>query len=154
MTDVKGDMLNNAEIPLRDIDFQVDTLQQNDDTWAAAYFSPDKNTITTNYMLGRDNSFNESDNVLLHEQKHRDNSAAGLYSYAVSPEQAYKLNMHDEISATMAELIYFREKYLETGDISVFDGKGSFLTFTSRPSKKGKLNPAVRIKRILKKIWP
>ena len=141
MTDVKGDMLNNAEIPLRDIDFQVDTLQQNDDTWAAAYFSPDKNTITTNYMLGRDNSFNESDNVLLHEQKHRDNSAAGLYSYAVSPEQAYKLNMHDEISATMAELIYFREKYLETGDISVFDGKGSFFDFYKQAVEKGEIKP-------------
>ena len=61
MPDTKDDLLKDVEIPLRDIDFQVDTLQQNNNTWAAAYFSPSKNTITTNYRVGRDNSFNESD---------------------------------------------------------------------------------------------
>ena len=108
MPDTKDNLLKDVEIPLRDIDFQVDTLQQNNNTWAAAYFSPSKNTITTNYRVGRDNSFNESDSTLLHEQKHRDNTASGFDVYAVSPEQAYKLNMHNEISATMAELIYLR----------------------------------------------
>lgn len=132
---------NKKDLHMRDIDFQVDTLQQNNDTWAAAYFSPDKNTITTNYKLGKDNSFNESDSTLLHEQKHRDNAAAGLYRYAVSPEQAYKLNMHDEISATISELVYFREKYLETGDISVFDGKGAFFDFYKQAIERGEIKP-------------
>lgn len=129
--------------PERDIDFQVDTIAVNDPTWAAAYFSPSVNTVTTNYRPGDEagNDFNQRDNVLIHEQKHRDNRAAGIYQYAVSSEQAYKINMHDEISATMSELIFLRQKYIETGDISVFDDKGSFFKFYKEAVQKGEIKP-------------
>ncbi len=60
---------------------------------------------------------------------------------AVSPEQVYKLNMHDEISATMAELIYLRGKYLETGDISVFDERGGCFRFYKEAVQKGEVKP-------------
>ncbi|MBQ8784796.1 MAG: hypothetical protein IJZ59_01985 [Alphaproteobacteria bacterium] len=129
------------DIPTRNIDFQVDTIRVDDPTWAAGYFSPDENTITSNYRRGDDSDYHESEELLIHEQKHRDNSAAGLYEYPVSPEQAYKINMHDEISATMSELIVLRQSYIETGDISVLDGKGGFFTFYKQAVESGKLNP-------------
>lgn len=137
---------NNRKIPTpptRNIDFQVDTIRVDDPTWAAAYFSPHINTVTSNYRPGdkAGNEFNQSDNTLVHEQKHRDNAASGLYAYAVSPEQAYKLNMHDEITATMSELVFLRHKYIETGDISVFDGKGIFFDFYKEAVEKGTIKP-------------
>lgn len=135
--------LDNRKIPEVNIDFQVDTLRQNDDTWAAAYFMSSANTVTSNYRIGNDsgNKYNQSDEVLLHEQKHRENAKRGLYAYPLSPEQAYKVNMHDEISATIAELVYMREKYLQTGDISVFGGKGTFFDFYREAIEKGEINP-------------
>ena len=92
------------DIPTRNIDFQVDTIRVDDPTWAAGYFSPDENTITCNYRRGTDSDYHESEELLIHEQNHRDNSAAGLYEYPVSPEQAYKINMHDEMAARLREL--------------------------------------------------
>ena len=134
---------DNRKIPEVNIDFQVDTLQQNNDTWAAAYFSSNRNTVTSNYKPGDEegNKYNQSDAVLIHEQKHRENAKRGLYAYPLSPEQAYKVNMHDEISATISELIYMREKYLQTGDISVLNEKGSFFDFYREAIEKGEINP-------------
>lgn len=137
----KNTQANKPNIPMRDINFQVDTIP--DITFAAAYFSPDRNTITTNYARGADsssNNYNQSDTTLIHEQKHRDNATNGLYAYAFSPEQAYKMNMHDEISANMSELILLRQKYIETGDISVFEQESKF-SFYADAIKEGKINP-------------
>lgn len=137
----KNTQANKPNIPMRDINFQVDTIPNT--TFAAAYFSPDRNTITTNYTRGADsssNNYNQSDTTLIHEQKHRDNATKGLYAYAFSPEQAYKMNMHDEISANMSELILLRQKYIETGDISVFEQESKF-SFYADAIKEGKINP-------------
>ena len=137
----KNTQANKPNIPMRDINFQVDTIP--DITFAAAYFSPDRNTITTNYARGADsssNNYNQSDTTLIHEQKHRDNATNGLYAYAFSPEQAYKMNMHDEISANMSELILLRQKYIEIGDISVFEQESKF-SFYADAIKEGKINP-------------
>lgn len=105
-------------VPTRKVDFQVDTIQAPDRRIIGGYFSPRKNTLTSNFYKDFRNPWNQSDFVLIHEQKHRDNHQSGVYAYAVSPEQAYKLNMHDEISAKMAELLLARQKYLETGNIA------------------------------------
>ena len=141
MPDNQNTQANKPNIPMRDINFQVDTIPDRGN-WAG-YFTPGKNTITINYTRGEDssNSYNQSDNTLVHEQRHRDNAANGLYTYALSPEQAYKMNMHDEVSATMSELILLRQKYIETGDISVFDGKGHFFDFYKEAVLKGEINP-------------
>lgn len=108
---------NNRKIPTpptRNIDFQVDTIPAN--RGINGVFTPSVNTVNISYKDG-----STKIDSLPHEQKHRDNYAAGMYAYAVSPEQAYKLNMHDEISANMASLLVLRQKYIETGDLSVFD---------------------------------
>lgn len=75
--------------------------------------------------------------VLMHEQKHQDNRSQGIYEYALSPEQAYKTEMNDEISANMASLVYLRDKYLKTGDISVLKKTVCVFVFIPMPSKEG-----------------
>ena len=128
--------------PMRNIDFQVDTIPER--TGAAAYMTHKNNTITSNYVKGASeyyNQFNQSDYVLLHEQKHRDNINQGIYDYPVSPEQAYKLNMYDEISAMTTELIALRDEYIRTGDISVFDKDDSRFHFYKEAIEKGEINP-------------
>ena len=106
-------------IPTRNIDFQVDTIQVS--KGAAGYFTPGRNKITINYIKGKNGSYSDysnDDGLLIHEQQHRDNNKANKHIYAVSPEQAYKLDMHNEISANIAQLLLARQKYLETGDKS------------------------------------
>ncbi len=142
--DIKKDLATarlDAENRMRTVDFQVDTLSNK--TTTAAYFLSSDNTLTINYVEGDDrfNSWSGSMAVLMHEQKHRDNRSQGMYEYALSPEQAYKTEMNDEISANMASLVYLRDKYLKTGDISVFEEDGSRFRFYTDAIKKGEINP-------------
>ena len=130
--------------PMRNIDFQVDTVSVERANTTGAYQDPETNSITSNFIK-ENNEWNEwaqGDNILIHEQKHRDNNNQGMYEYPVSPEQAYKLNMYDEISANMASLLLLRQKYLETGDISIFDKteQGRF-RFYKEAIEKGEINP-------------
>ena len=126
---------------MRNVDFQVDTLANN--TGTGGYFNPANNSITINYFENDEyfNKWSGSGFILMHEQKHRDNENQGMYAYAISKEQAYKLNMHDEISANMAELIYLRDEYLKTGDISVFEEDGERFSFYAKAIKNGEVNP-------------
>ncbi len=142
--DIKEDLAAarlDAESRMREVDFQVDTLSNK--TTTGAYFLSGDNTLTINYVEGEDsfNSWSGSMAVLMHEQKHRDNRSQGIYEYALSPEQAYKTEMNDEISANMASLVYLRDKYLKTGDISVFEEDGSRFRFYTDAIKKGEINP-------------
>lgn len=128
----------------RVIDFVVDTVSVDKANNVGGYFSPSHNGIKVNYIPG-DNEWNEwteSENVAIHEQKHRDNAMQGMYAYAVSPEQAYKREMHDEISANMASLIALRQRYLETGDLTLFDRveNGRF-AFYKQAIEKGEIKP-------------
>ncbi|MBQ8785579.1 MAG: hypothetical protein IJZ59_06020 [Alphaproteobacteria bacterium] len=127
--------------PTRDIDYQVDTLPN---PRSLATYSTLNNSITLHYdnTMGKDYTIPEDDiaTIVIHEQKHRDNKKNGLYSRPVNPDQSYKLDMHDEISANMAELIYLRDKYIKTGDISVFDVSYRF-DFYKEAIKKGEINP-------------
>ena len=142
--DIKKDLAAarlDAENRMREVDFQVDTLSN--ETTTGAYFLSGDNTLTINYVEGEDsfNSWSGSMAVLMHEQKHRDNRSQGIYEYALSPEQAYKTEMNDEISANMASLVYLRDKYLKTGDISVFEEDGSRFRFYTDAIKRGEINP-------------
>lgn len=97
--------------PKREIDFQVDTIPERTD--AAAYFSPRINTITENYVKGKDNSYSQSRSALAHEQKHRDNhNAIDEKTIPMSLEQYYKICCYDEISANTCELLQLRQEYL------------------------------------------
>lgn len=135
--------------PMRNIDFQVDTVSVERANNTGAYQNPETNSITSNFIK-ENNEWNEwaqGDNILIHEQKHRDNNNQGLFEYPVSPEQAYKLEMYDEISANMASLLLLRQKYLETGDISIFDKteQGRF-SFYKEAIEKGEINPRSNVK--------
>ena len=145
---------------MRNIDFQVDTVVED---YAYGYFNDSKNSITINYLEENENfnklskskaaiiyeqkhreNFNKrskSKATIIHEQKHRDNYNQGMYAYALSVEQVYKIDMHDEISANMASLIYLRDEYLKTGDISVFDECGMRFSFYTDAIKNGEINP-------------
>lgn len=145
----KSSTVKISSIPMRDIDFQVDTVSVEGADNLGGYMSFNKNTITSNFIKG-DSEWNEwaqGDNLIIHEQKHRDNNKQGLYEYPVSPEQAYKLNMYDEISANMASLLLSRQKYLETGDISIFDKteQGRF-SFYKEAIEGGEINPRSNVK--------
>ena len=122
------------------VDFQVDTLSSSS---SGGYYTPSRNSITINYVEGDEdfNDWSQSDAVLIHEQKHRDNENAGMFAYAVSVEQAYKLGMHNEISANMATLIYLRDEYLKTKDLSVFDNDGGRFSFYAYAIKNGEIDP-------------
>ncbi len=128
---------------MRNIDFQVDTLAVDHASNAYGYFNVSKNSITINYLENDEefNKWSKSKAVIIHEQKHRDNYNQGMYAYALSVEQVYKINMHDEISANMASLIYLRDEYLKTGDISVFDECGMRFSFYTDAIKNGEINP-------------
>ncbi len=131
----------DADDKMRTIDFQVDTLSN--ETTAGGYFTPNKRTVTINYQEGNEefNDWSQSPAVLIHEQKHRDNYSQGIYVYALSPEQAYKVDMHDEISANMAALLYLRDEYLKTGNMAVFEQENGRFAFYVDAIKKGEINP-------------
>ena len=137
-----------AEDKMRTIDFQVDTVTVDKVARAAAYFRDGDsvigpNTITSNYVDDEDENshqYNQSRETLTHEQKHRDNYLQGMYAYPVSLEQAYKRNMHDEISAMMTEIISLREEYIRTGDIHVFD-KLPNAEFYKKAVENGEIKP-------------
>ena len=102
--------IENVEGYRRTVDFQVDTLEQQGD--CAAYFSSGTNSITENYVLGNDNTYNQSSSILAHEAKHRDNHFSKLKNMPMSLDENYKVCCHDEISATIAELLQIRQEYL------------------------------------------
>ncbi len=122
------------------VDFQVDTLSSRS---SGGYYTRSRNSITINHVEGDEdfNDWSQSDAVLIHEQKHRDNHRYGMFAYAVSVEQAYKLCMHNEISANMATLIYLRDEYLKTKDLSVFDYDFGRFSFYANAIKNGVIDP-------------
>ena len=134
-----------AQNRYRNIDFQVDTLSNSNSNSSGAYYTPWRNTITVGHFLDDESKTRWSGGVgtLVHEQKHRDNANQGMYAYAMSVEQAYKVCMHDEISANIAELIYWRNEYIKTGDIAVLEDYrcNSLFGFYVDAVKNGEINP-------------
>lgn len=134
----KEEALHRGKQYERSIDYVVDTVSVKDHRLGAAFYTAGSNSIYTYYL--KETGYNTGkEGTLTHEQKHRDNQMQGLYNYPTSPEQAYKLYVHDEISAMMSDLIVKRQRYLETGDISVFDY--SFFRFYKEAIEKGEINP-------------
>ncbi|MBR5598606.1 MAG: hypothetical protein IKW39_01050, partial [Alphaproteobacteria bacterium] len=128
---------------MRNVDFQVDTLTNSSSS--GAYYTSSSNSITIGHFLDdeRKTEWSSSKGTLIHEQKHRDNNSQGMYAYAISCEQAYKVCMHNEISANIAELIYWRDEYIKTGDIAVLENRrcNSLFGFYTEAVKEGKVNP-------------
>lgn len=134
----------SRDAPTKKVDLQVDTLSYTPD--AAAYFSPHINTITQNYVIGRDNTFNQSRSTLAHEEKHRNNNAQGLKNMPMSLEEYYKVCCHDEISATICELLQLRQEYIdaktpEEREKIVHSSSGYKFGYYFDAVKKGEINP-------------
>ena len=128
-------------VPTRKIDYQVDTVSSVDNY---GLYSKSKNSITLRYQKIAGAKYNLPEDFIamcaIHEQKHRDNRVMGICEYPVNPEQAYKLDMHNEISANIAELIYIRDKYIKTGDMRVLDVSSRF-DFYKEAVENGRINP-------------
>lgn len=104
--------------PKQKVSYQVDTLVLDDYVHPGAYYNYATNSITMNYFKGVTNRSKAwIEGVLYHELKHRENYRKGIWAYALSLEDAYKVQMHDEISAHLANLIAAREVYIKTGNI-------------------------------------
>ena len=127
----------------RTVDVQVDTVSAESAGRTGAYFQSGKRSITVNHIKGNTkwNEWSESDNVLAHEQKHRDDYLRGIFAYPVSAELEYKRRMHAEIAANIASLVELRQKYIETGDISVFDAEQKRFSFYKEAIEKVEIDP-------------
>ena len=123
----------------RVVEVQYDTVKN-----TTSYASSGWGAVRVNHVKGEDefNNLANSTPVIEHEVKHNDNNDRGIYAYPMSQEQIYKVNMHDEISANMAELVYLRDQYLKTGDISIFEKEfdGCF-AFYAEAIKNGTIEP-------------
>lgn len=76
--------------------------------------------------------------TVIHEVTHSFNDEIGLKDFGISVFQFAKICCHDEISANIAQLLDFRQQYLETNDLSVF--KGNFKFYTDA-IKDGRIKP-------------
>ena len=113
----KSDAISTSEtteyftIPKRTIDYQVDTLAQYNPT--VAYFMKNRQSVTQNYYQFMDHDPIQELSTLAHEQKHRDNSKFDLANTPMSLVQQYKSQTHNEISASVVELLQLRQMYIE-----------------------------------------
>lgn len=104
--------------PKQTVSYQVDTLRADGYLYPGAYYSYGSNTITMNHFKGVTNRSEAwIEGVLYHELKHQENYQKGILAYPLSIEDAYKAQMHDEISAHLATLIAAREVYIKTGNV-------------------------------------
>lgn len=83
-----------------------------------AYYSPSDNAI---YMHKGDVSWEDfgkqnpnaltDDLTLIHERQHQINTQKGAYAHTVSLHESYNRNVHDEITALIAEKLEIRRQY-------------------------------------------
>jgi len=94
-----------------DVPFFVDTLDVAPS--ALAFCS---GTQIVRYFVENDARYSFNLSIISHENKHRDNVLKGLRALKLSPLQYAKMCMHDEISASMCELLTLRYEYLAAQD--------------------------------------
>lgn len=96
-----------------------------------------------NIAIEQRNQKAQSFEILLHEQKHRDNYNNGTASLPLGYQNYYKKEMWDEISGHMSTLIYLRDQYIKTGDTSVFENSitSNDFSFYKEAIEKGEINP-------------
>ena len=128
--------------PKQTVSYQVDTLKSDGYIHPGAYYNYDSNTITMNYLKEapqRSKSWIEG--VLYHELKHKENYQKGIWAYPLSLEDAYKVQMHDEISAHLATLIAAREEYIKTGNVEDITAMAEDCLFYRNAIVLGKIDP-------------
>jgi len=110
-----------------------------------ASYVPDNNDYVINEVLTSEENALVRKVVSTHEVKHHDNHNAGIHSLDMSLEQMYKVSMHDEISATMAEVLAFRDEYLKAEDKEAFlnmaDKKAGKYKYYTEAIREGEINP-------------
>ncbi len=133
-----------------DITFAVDTLER--PTGALAFCS--RAQIVRNFVEN-DDRFALNLSVIAHENKHRDNFLKGLRSLKLSPLQYAKMSMHDEISASMCELLTKRYEYLAADDKQAYlekAKKGKF-SYYFKAVANGDIFPEAGDKRRREQEW-
>ena len=77
--------------------------------------------------------------TIAHEEKHHINDMAGVNMVTATIEQAYKLNMHNEISANIAAVLEMRNQYREKGNFG--DKYPKDFQFYVDAVENGEINP-------------
>ncbi|MBO7556474.1 MAG: hypothetical protein J6T72_03675 [Alphaproteobacteria bacterium] len=130
---------NPANYPkTRTVNIQVDTVESGQTAYAKT--SPSRGIITINYVPG-DEGFNilaQDEDHIIHEIGHIEDFMRGAYDYPISPQQALIRDRHEEIAANINVLIYKRAKYLETGNLDVFNG---FFSYYRKAIEDGTIIP-------------
>ncbi len=125
--------------PTERVHYQVDTMARGEKR-ALGSHCVSQNTITINHSR-TDKEFNKrshSMETLIHEHQHQIAANKGALDWPVSLEQAYMLDIHDEIAANIAVLLYKRAEYIRTGNLDVFDG---FFSYYKDQIITGNINP-------------
>ncbi len=86
------------------------------------------------------NDKNRIKSTVIHEATHSFNDELGIKNFGINIFQFAKICCHDEIAANIAQLLDFRQQYLETKDLHVFNGNFKFYTDAI---KDGRINPDV-----------
>ena len=133
--------------PKQTVSYQVDTLVLDGHVYPGAYYDYASNNIIMNYFKNAENRSEASlEGVLYHELKHRYNYQRGIWAYPLSLEDAYKVQMHDEMSAHLASLIAAREVYLKTGNVEDITNVAEDCLFYRNAVVLEQINPKSRNK--------
>lgn len=95
--------------PKTKIEMQNDTIQSSS---IQAYYYQKTDTIT--YNIPKNNKQQKfPEPTIAHENKHRQTAKSGVMEQPMSLAQYSKLNLYDEISANITELLYLRQIIIE-----------------------------------------
>ncbi len=125
--------------PVLTIKYKTDTLYEAKTT--LMYYIP--NEIIRNYVEDN-NSFRMQLPYFAHEEWHRHNAGSLYrYNYQYSPEEYYKLCMHDEITSNISAILTARFEYLSSPDKAATIAKyeNTYMGFYFKAVKEGKINP-------------
>ncbi len=157
----KNDLKQQNEehfIPLTTIEYQVDTLDtsslgNNAQSSDLAYYHLSNNVIVIQHYDSAEEKFvkfNKNAEYIttkIHENKHKALYHSDYYKMPMDLEQNYKRHAHDEISATLSEVLYFRQIYIDAKNDnerkSLLNNytKNEAFSFYIDAIKSGKVNP-------------
>lgn len=128
--------------PVLTIDYRTDTLAHA--TSVLLYYL--NGSITRNY-IENNNSFRMQLPYFTHEKWHHHNAQTGFRNrFLCTPDEYYKLCMHDEISATMSAILTARYEYLAAENKSqkneiIKKYENTYMKFYFTEIKNGHIHP-------------
>lgn len=128
--------------PVLTIEYRTDTLEH--ETSVLLYYL--NGSITRNY-IENNNSFKMQLPYFTHEKWHHHNAQTGFRNrFLCTPDEYYKLCMHDEISATMSAILTARYEYLAAENKSqkneiIKKYENTYMKFYFSEIKNGHIHP-------------